>query len=96
MKEIILMFVSDYSCQQNIPDLKDKVIKYLGSRMIEDECEGSPVLKLTQELDASDVGNICTMISSSPGSSTSCFYIKANEEESSVLSKLLVELKPVV
>lgn len=96
MKEIIfLVFVSDYICQQNIPDLKNKVIEYLGKKMIADNCEGSPVLKLNQELDTHDVSSICTMISDTPGSSISCLYIKATEEESSILSGLMVELKPV-
>lgn len=96
-KDIILLFVGEYKDNENIPVLKEKVKEYLGNRMIEDDCSNSPMLKLSMCLDAADVSNICQMVSSASGNSISVLYIKGeNEEESGMLSRLLVELKPVI
>ena len=97
MKEIILLFVGSYKDFEIIPTLKEKVKEYLGNRMISDDCSDSPMLKLNQSLDASDVSNICQMISSAPGSTLSILYIKGEtEEESQMLSRLMIELKPIM
>lgn len=99
MKEVILLFVGDYSDLENeyIPILKTKVIEYLGGRMIKDNCPDAPILKLSEMLNAKDVSDICQMISNMSGNNLSVLYIKAeNDEESSVLSRLFLELKPVV
>ena len=97
MKEIILLFIGSYKDSEIIPTLKEKVKEYLGNRMISDDCSDSPILKLNQSLDASDVSNICQMISNAPGNSISILYIKSeSEEESQMLSRLMVELKPIM
>ena len=97
MKEAILLFVGNYSDSENIPTLKTKVIEYLGGRMIKDNCPDAPILKLSESLNAKDVTDICQMISNMSGNSLSVLYIKAeNEEESGMLSRLFLELKPVV
>lgn len=97
MKEEILLFVGDYKDSSNIPSLKEKVIEYLGRRMIQDDCLESPVLKLSQSLNAADVAGINQLVSGFPADSLSICYIKSDtEEEDSALSRLFVELKPVI
>lgn len=97
MKEAVLLFVGNYSDSENIPTLKTKVIEYLGGRMIKDNCPDGPVLKLSEPLLPKDVSDICQMVSNMSGNSLSVLYIKAeNDEESNVLSRLFLELKPVV
>lgn len=97
MKEAILLFVGNYADTENIPELKAQVIEYLGGRMIKDNCPDAPILKLSESLNAKDVSDICQMISNMSGNSLSVLYIKAeSEEESSVLSRLFLELKPIV
>lgn len=97
MKEEILLFVGDYKDSSSIPSLKEKVIEYLGRRMIQDDCLESPVLKLSQSLNAADVAGINQLVSGFPGDSLSICHIKSDtEEEDSALSRLFVELKPVI
>lgn len=99
MKEAILLFVGNYADTEskNIPALKAQVIEYLGGRMIKDNCPDAPILKLSESLNARDVSDICQMISNMSGNSLSILYINVDsEEESSVLSRLFIELKPIV
>lgn len=97
MKELILLFTGSYKDNERIPEIKEVVKEYLGKRMMADECPDSPVLRLSMELDAADVATICKIINSFDGNNISVLYIRAaTDEEKSLLSNLVVELKPVV
>lgn len=97
MKEIIMLFVGNYKDNEKIPTLKESVKEYLGKRMIVDECLDSPMLKLSMVLDSADIASICQLINTVNGDGISVLYIgAATEEEKSLLSNLIVELKPLV
>ena len=96
--EIILLFVGNYTDNnEKIPALKQLVKEYLGKRMVADECPDFPMLRLSIGLDVADISSICQIINNVNGNNISILYIKAStEEEKSLLSNLVVELKPTV
>ena len=97
MKEVILLFIGSYKDNDKIPAVKEVVKEYLGRRMIADECPDSPMLRLSMELDAADIASICQIINSANENSILVLYIGAStDEEKSLLSNLVIGLKPVI
>ena len=86
----IVVFTANDSEFPKIPELKDKVLSYMGGRSIDDPCGGSPHIVLRGTLDAEDRKAISGMVEQTNSQSITALLIEGNSNK---LSNFIVDLK---
>lgn len=80
MKTIIII-ISSFKESEKVISLKEELITYFGSRLIEDELKGCPVLLLNRTIEEVDRKYLSALISSYNSDNLSAFIIEKADSE---------------
>lgn len=61
MKTIVIIS-TPFGLENNIPEIKDRIVKYLGGRLIKENPDNAPMLVLNEALDLADKEYISQMV----------------------------------
>lgn len=61
MKTIVIIS-TPFGLENNIPEIKDRIVKYLGGRLIKENPDNAPMLVLSEALDSADKEYISQMV----------------------------------
>ena len=92
MKKQLLIFIAPEVVQDEIKDVKQEIISYLGTRMIDDRMEDLPALAIAEELDDDARRYVVDCINHASNDMVGLLITK--EEGQNVLQENLVDLIP--
>ena len=92
MKKQLLIFIAPEVVQDEIKDVKQEIISYLGLRMIDSQMEGLPALAIAEELDDDARRYVVDLINHASNDMIGLLITK--EEDQNILQENLVDLIP--
>ena len=92
MKKQLLIFIAPEVVQDQVRNVKNEIISYLGLRMIDDRMEGLPALAIAEELDDDARRYVVDLINHASNDMVGLLITK--EEDQNILQENLVDLIP--
>lgn len=92
MQKQLLIFIAPEVVQDEIKDVKQEIISYLGTRMIDNQMENLPALAISEELDDDARRYVVDVINHASNDMIGLLITK--EEGQNLLQENLVDLIP--
>lgn len=93
MKTMVLIS-TPFGVENNIPEIKKRIVEYVGSRLIKDNPENVPLVELNSTIDSVDKEKI-SRIAEDVLDTAAVFLIESDDDEFGGTSSNMCILKPV-
>ena len=91
----MLLFSTPFGVENNIPEIKKRVVEYVGSRLIKENLDNAPLIELNTVIDSFDKEKIAA-IASDILDTAAVFIIEADDEKFGRTGGNMCILQPVV
>ena len=90
----MLLFSTPFGVENNIPEIKKRVIEYVGSRLVKENPDNAPLIELNTVIDSVDKERI-SAIASDVLDTAAVFVIETDDEKFGRTSGNMCILQPV-